>query len=268
MENAKEFENLLNSTNETLIGVGNPNAKILIIACEPSIPEENHCQIEREILNNKLQWQTILSNPQKMDEWIHSYTLENNPCKDLGCGIPNYNPYYPYYRQKYKVSPKNGGTSRSWYFYQKLIDTIYGVTIRHDYIDFFNNCFTVDLSAANAPNHNRRNLTKTTQSVKERINHLFPHSFFQSFPIVIMCCGQYVHDFGIRPDKLFDINFIGDIGKNGDWINYHYTKKSGHKLLLHTKHLTARGLKVNDYINQIANICIRFRDENQIDLFK
>ena len=181
-----------------------------------------------------------------MDEWIRSYTLENNPCKDLGCGIPNYNPYYPYYRQKYKASPKNGGTSRSWYFYQKLVDTIYGVTIRHDYIDFFNNCFTV----------------------KERINHLFPHSFFQSFPIVIMCCGHYVDDFGIRPDKLFDINFIGDIGKNDDWINYHYTKKSGHKLLLHTKHLTARGLKVNDYINQIANICIRFRDENQIDLFK
>ena len=99
MEYPKEFENLLNSTNETFIGVGNPNAKILIIACEPSIPEENHCQIEREILNNKLQWQAILSNPQKMNEWIHSYTLENNPCKDLGCGIPNYNPYYPLYIQ-------------------------------------------------------------------------------------------------------------------------------------------------------------------------
>lgn len=31
MEYAKEFENLLNSTNETFIGVGNPNAKILLL---------------------------------------------------------------------------------------------------------------------------------------------------------------------------------------------------------------------------------------------
>ena len=66
-----------------MIGVGNPNAKILIIACEPSIPENDINGIEREIKKNTLLWLKNIEAPTQMDEWLRSYAQDINPCKGL-----------------------------------------------------------------------------------------------------------------------------------------------------------------------------------------
>lgn len=266
MEYPKEFENLLKTTQETMIGVGNPNSKILIIACEPSIPEQDINGIEREIKKNKLLWQRNIDAPTQMDEWLLSYNQDINPCKGLEYGCPNYNPFFPYHGQKNSSNSKKNGTSRSWWYYQKIIDGIFKFPKQKD-IDFFQKCFVTDLSAENAINQNHTIRENTQLSIKKRTDLFFSHDFFQNFSIIIMCCGHYVRDYEVKPNELFNVPFWGEKQDvNREWINYHCIKGNKPKLLLHTKHLTARGLKANDYIAEIAKLCRQFKDENNIQL--
>lgn len=80
-----------------------------------------------------------------------------------------------------------------------------------------------------------------------------------------MSCGHYVKDFNIKPYEIFDIPFINQIkDKNDRWINYHCKKGNTPRLLLHTCHLTAKGLHVNDYIDEIVHICESFLNENKL----
>lgn len=264
MEYPKEFESLINTTQETMIGVGNPNAKILIIACEASIDNDN--QTEREIRKNKKQWSTILNHQKLMDEWILTHNPAINPCKDLEYGFPNYNPFFPYHGQKNSPMAKKGGTSRSWWLYQKIIEMIFSYP-KQQIINFFQNCFVTDLSAENALNQNETIKFKTQLSIKKRTDELFSHDFFQDFPIIIMCCGHYVREYGVKPNELFNVPFLEEKQDyNGEWINYHCITGNKPKLLLHTKHLTTRGLKTNDYIAKITELCRQFIDENNIQI--
>ena len=171
MKYPKEFENLINTTKENLIGWGNPNAKILIIACEPSLPKENVAQIEHEIEKNKIMWQMNIECQTQLDEWLHSFKLEEHPCKELS-GCSNYNPIYPYYGQKNSFASKRGGTSRSWWCYQKMIEEI-TKSPKQPLINFFQHCFVSDLSAENAINQNETIRYKTKESIENRINVLF-----------------------------------------------------------------------------------------------
>lgn len=264
MDYPKEFESLLYSTQETMIGLGNPNAKILIIACEPSIPEDDLNGIEREIKKNKSLWLKNIKNPKLMDEWLSSFDQESNPCKGFEYDYPNYNPIFPYYGQKNSPFAKKEGTSRSWWYYQKIINGIFK-SPKPKVIDFFHNCFVSDLSAENAINQNQTIKINTQISIENRIGGLFSHAFFQSFPIIIMCCGHYVKNYGVKPNELFNVPFLGEkLDINGEWINYHCINGKNPKLLLHTKHLTARRLKTNDYIAEIVKQCRHFVDENNI----
>ena len=266
MEYLNEFENLVTTSQETMIGLGNPNAKVLIIACEPSIPESNNDQIEREIRQNKNQWLSILKYPEKMDEWLSSYNPNVNPCIDLECHYPNYNPFFPYYGHcgQKNTRSKIDGTSCSWWNYQKIMEGILG-SPKQPIINFFQNCFVTDLSAENAVNQNQTIKSKTQLSIDNRISGLFSHTFFQKFPIILMCCGHYVRNFGVKPYELFNVPFLEEKqDKNGEWINYHCVNGNTPRLLLHTKHLTARCLKVNDYIAEIVKLCRHFVDENNI----
>ena len=126
----------------------------------------------------------------------------------------------------------------------------------HRDLDFFDYCFVTDLSAANAPNRNMRKTENTRMSIENRVKDFFTKPFFRKFPVTILCCGHYVKEFEIRPDCIFGIPFVKVIeDKNHSWINFHYTDDKVPRVLLHTKHLTARGLKVNDYIDKIGELC-------------
>ena len=71
MEN-DNFARLLKNTSEEYIGVGNPDAKILIIANEPGIDKDNKEQSNKEVACNHEMWQTI-------NDGNFKNKTENNP---------------------------------------------------------------------------------------------------------------------------------------------------------------------------------------------
>ena len=250
MRYPKEFENLIETTQENLIGWGNPNAKILIIGCEPAIRIDNLEQNKREIVMNRKQW--IINNQHLLllKQWIKDKDPQNNPCKSFEYGYLNYNPRHPYCYQINTSFPQKGGTSRTWWLYQKLVDKVRGITKKHRNLDLFDYAFITDLSDVNAPKSKDVDYKTKKDAIFRRKESLFSQPFFRSFPIVIVACGHYVRDFDLKLNEIFDIPYI-KLDSNEGWINYHKSEDNT-RVLLHTLHFTARGLKVNDYIDDIV----------------
>ncbi|MBC7523705.1 MAG: hypothetical protein H7239_04630 [Flavobacterium sp.] len=99
------------------IGTGNPNAKILIIGKECAVDlRQEFVQYEREIKENLINWKVNIENP--------SLVIEN------WNGNSNFiNPLFPYKGQKFtiyndKKKSGKGGTSKTWYYYQKLYNRL------------------------------------------------------------------------------------------------------------------------------------------------
>ena len=86
MEYSKEFKDLLLSSKENLIGWGNPNAEILIVACEPATPLMMTDNIKREIEKNREQWIENTSPSNRLEDWLQSFKREDNPCQNLEFG--------------------------------------------------------------------------------------------------------------------------------------------------------------------------------------
>ena len=118
---SKEFENLVYSDQRDFIGVGNPNAKILIVGKEPAIEEDNVKQKDLEIKENGNQWRYNIKHNVDLSE-VASLQFDESDINYI------YNPLYPYKGQEYKVrtkiSERSRGTSKTWYQYQKLWDLI------------------------------------------------------------------------------------------------------------------------------------------------
>lgn len=217
------FARLLENTSEEYIGVGNPDAKILIIANEPGIADEE--QSNKEVACNRKMWQAV--------------DKGDFPAKDNA----EYNPRFPFRGQLYTVySKKNGrgegGTSRTWYNYQKLIDCLRGVERgKRIPLDFHDFCFSTDFSSVCAKksgeiDRNPKLCKKREESIACRAgsgNNFFSEDFFQHFPIVIVASGHYIKQFkhifnpkdlfGFEDYRLHDVE--DDKGKKIGWINIH-----------------------------------------------
>lgn len=161
------------------IGMGNPNAQILIIGREPAHElgtdegKEGYHQI---IGLNKKNWKNL---------------IEDKPIEGF-C-----NPRRPFPNQKcLREIGKNDGTANTWVWYQKLIDLIlgrnYAIPYRLRPVDFHDFCFHTDISAAAAKNASTTDLQKKKESVEERSRDLFSHPFFRQFPIVVLAIGTDV----------------------------------------------------------------------------
>lgn len=249
-----DFINLVETTKEDLIGWGNPVAKILIIGCEPATPIDLFDNIKREITHNRDQWLANLHNSSNLEKWVENKDPMINPCKTLEFGYDNFNPRHPYCRQINSFFHLRGGTSRTWWNYQKLVDNLRGTTTHHRDLNFFNHAFVTDLSDVNAPKSIEVKFEEKEKAIRRRKEVLFTHPFFHNFPIIIVACGHYVKQFDIKLNELFKIPYIKmEYDKNDVWINLH--KSIDNKVLLHTQHLTARGLKINDYIDKIVELC-------------
>ena len=268
MEYSKEFIDLLNTTNENLIGWGNPNAKILIIGCEPITPSQN---LLREITYNRKQWLKNSENLPLLQKWLESlgqYPEDNsdyNPCRDkddLVCGLPYYNPRF-----------QLNAECRTWSQYQKFTELCLKKmnlqperrTKRQN--DFYDYCFVTDLSAAAAPCKNEVNRVEAKKSIEDRMNNLFQFEFFQKFPIIIADCGHYVRDYNIQLDELFKVPYLEkeSIHEKRQWIHVHKSETSEPKILLHTVHFSSR-VKI-EFIENVAEICVDFATQNKIGLF-
>lgn len=245
MEYRKEFVELIDSLsneddkNLRFVGLGNPNSNILIIGKECSF-ESEECFLYK------------LQNQDNLQQWIYNIEnkieLETLPCWENNPDL--YNPLFPYKGQFNKViRNNNGGTSRTWVQYQKLIDRILQKD-KPKMIDFHKYAFITELS--DVPMPNSRKSEKTKESINIRCQKLLSHDFFKAFPVVIVPCGHYVRDYKINLEEIFNQKYQGT-DDDGEWINVH---NNGNRILLHTRHLSGCS---NRLIEKIADYVKRQR---------
>ena len=196
MEYCPEFKELLNDPKwkGQYIGVGNPNAKILIVGKECAL-EENTLIYQKTFEQNWKDWVSNDNTNTGFDS-IEEWKTDNEI-------FEKYNPLFPFFKQKNKNLRKlkdgsfNGGTSNTWINYQKLFN-LYRKRNKgqenYDYIDFFKDCFITELSSV--CRHNNKSISseerkKTERSIAERYDLMKATSFFQKFDTIIMACGGY-----------------------------------------------------------------------------
>jgi len=216
MEYTEEFKALLKNPNwadkKKYIGVGNPNAKILIVGKECSLDPNTKDDGEKRKYEK-----TFLQN---FDDW-----KKNNEANwDFDCISPwneeceifeKYNPLLPFYEQRFiplrklKNGQYNGGTSQTWYNYQKIINYYRArKNKKYEYsktIDFFKDCFITELSEICRRNNNGlspEERKKTRESIGERYELICNTPYFQKqFNTIIMVCGLYADELDI--EKMF-----------------------------------------------------------------
>ena len=196
MEYSNCFLDLLEDSRwkKEYIGLGNPNAKILIVGKECAL-KENNPLYERTFKKNWEDWSFNAHNSigyESISEWNRNEEI-----------LEKYNPLLPFYKQKFKRLRKledvsyNGGTSPTWWNYQKLINLYRkenGLEENLEYIDFFKECFITELSSICRPNNNKlskEDRENTRESIARRYDLIKVTPYFKNFDTVIMVCGGY-----------------------------------------------------------------------------
>ena len=206
----KEFVSFCVSNNR-YVGLGNPNAPILIIGKEPYTKNGN--------TDKK-------SNAEEMMSHIINGTLENV--------------YKPYKVTRDNTLYENWG-KHTWYNYQKLIDLVFkGEKSSEKQIDFLVNAFTTEMN--DIPSRTTRSADKSLISSRKQ---MFKESeFIQSFPVIILACSDYITNYGDNReiDDIFGVAFDDD-GANtnfsrGSWFYTHHDS-TGEKLVIHTRQLSS-----------------------------
>ena len=261
MNYTKEFKELIEMCQPIYIGTGNPNAKILIIGKECAIDQvNNEPQYRMEIACNAKEWELNMKNDisqNEVDNWF------NNPS-------PKYNPIYPYKGQRFgKRSQKDdqvrgdGGTSSTWYNYQKLYNFI--TQRESDTINFHEKCFITEMNEITGNYSHEISEAERINSINRRIP-LFKMPFFQQFPIVIVASGHYVRNYNIDLESIFGVRWESPtINVESNWFNIHYQNDgSPAKLVIHTNQLSM-GI-TDELLKRLADICIDFIKKNKIEL--
>lgn len=212
---------------QNYIGMGNPNAKILIIGREPAHDlesEKGRNAHHQDIELNRENWKNL---------------IEGNPCEGR-C-----NPRRPFPNQRcFKQNEFGQGTAMTWVNYQKLIDLIllreYDMPYSIRPVDFHDYCFHTDISSASAPNKHEVDRETKKSSVRDRSCELFSHPFFLQFPLVILNIGKDVAPKGYVPlewcrevMKFPDVKQIQE--KPMLWLN---KDAENHRILLHTTNIS------------------------------
>lgn len=246
------------------VGTGNPSAKILFIGKEAAIDEKLYPeQHQREIENNISDWEkNIVTKMQfsDVDSWFR---------KDHQ---PTYNPLYPYKDQKNKIRSVRkkdgivsvhgeGGTSKTWYNYQKIIDTLISEGNTSLNINFHGHAFISELNQITGPYSNTISKKDRKISIQER-KVLFEKPFFREFPITIVAVGHYVRDFDINLQAIFMKTFHEALSKeytqglNDEYLNIHFDNpEKPTQLLIHTNQLS---MVSTELITRIGQVCSLF----------
>lgn len=244
------------------LGNGNPNAKILILGKEAAIDKEKSAlQYEQEYLKNNVDWDLNYSSNKQFSD-IDNWFVQNK--------LPVFNSLYPYKGQKNKIERRNkmgtiisgqGGTSKTWYNYQKIIDSIYFNNIPSELINFHEYVFCSELNQETGSYSKDIPYKIRKESIGKR-KELFQQTFFKEFPITIVAVGHYVRDFNIDLEDVFKMKFNEEISKtlseglNKEYINVHYDNlETPTKLLIHTNQLS---MVSNELINRLGKICNYF----------
>lgn len=244
------------------LGIGNPNAPILILGKEAAIDKEKSIlQYEQEYVKNNTDWDLNYSANMQF------YDIDNWFIQDR---FPVFNTLYPYRGQKNKVERRNkigeiisghGGTSKTWYNYQKIIDIIYFNAIPSELINFHEHAFCSELNQQTANYSKDIPKNKRAESIQLR-KELFATTFFKDFTITIVAVGHYVRDFNLDLQDIFDMRYHEELSKtlseglNKEYINIHYDdSEKPTKILIHTNQLS---MVSNDLVNRLGTICKDF----------
>lgn len=236
---------------KSYIGVGNPNAKILIVGRECATNETPEQIKQRGEISFADSWLAKIENnqPVEQDQLRFYYPAKEKPEERPG--------------DKSRYIPLNGHT---WVKYQKLYDLIArpGEIRRYrlgSQLDFLENVFTTEM------NPNRAEQTKgvCTCGMQERKDNFFTSDFIQQFPIVILACGyDYIIncDDNREIDMMFGVEYVQlpNDGKNkidGQNFYAHYNNdKTRPRLVINTQQLSGR--INNDLFVAIADLCRPF----------
>lgn len=228
MNYSKEFNDLLSNANwkkyKPFVGYGNPDATILVIGKECAIDinsEWGKKAYEEEYLKNFDLWQKQISKTE-IKNWIE------NP--NLNWSI--FHPRAPYYRQRFVIERKKdgkiisgkGGTSSTWYNYQKLINIIreqgkLSSKSNTKTIDFYEDCFITELNELCRSNNNDLSASEK-QMIKDNIRIRFDlmkatKEFWSHFKTVILACGPYADALRTNKELAYSIfgnaNIISDV---------------------------------------------------------
>ncbi len=150
----------------------------------------------------------------------------------------SYTPLYPYKGQKFKIyrGVNNGGTSTTWYNYQKLMNFIFEKNANPN-IDFHENVFITEVNSAPS----LKTADADTSSIKFRKESVLSSSFFQNFPVVIISglgyfevnqtYNEIVALFGVEYKRIELPN-----GKKSQRYFFHQSQ-DGKKILINTPQL-------------------------------
>lgn len=260
MNAPKEFVDLVFSAEnqQNYIGMGNPNARILIIGREPAHDIQNKDD-EKLLLaeKNYKRDQTL-----NKSNWINLIEGKSLTGVLWDGHIEVCNPRRPFPNQKcLRAYGNNDGTATTWLWYQKLVDLILGREYDRPYslrpLDFHDFCFHTDISAAAAKNLATTDEGAKMTSVEERSRELFSHPFFRQFPIVILGIGTDVGKYvplewcdkvlGF-PCEEVEKAFNTDEKQPMLWVNH---DSKGRRILIHTQCLSRPS---REYVTKIRDI--------------
>lgn len=227
------------------IGTGNPSAKILFIGKEAAIDEKLYPeQHQREIEINFSDWEKNAADDKQfsaLDSWF-SKGLQ-----------PKYNPLYPYKGQKNTVETRNdkgdiiggkGGTSKTWYNYQKIVDNLVNHGEASTSINFHEHAFISELNQIAGPYSKIISKKDRKKSIEER-KVLFEAKFFKEFPVTIVAVGHYIKDFDIDLQEILKKTFHEALSKEHskglkkEYLNIHFDNpKNPTQLLIHTNQVS------------------------------
>lgn len=244
MDYNKEFEKIIDECvkHNQYVGLGNPNAKILLVGKEAGSP-----------VGSKL-------NHGSGESW-----KENK---------------IDYSRKFTPTEPKLKNNNHTWQKYQKLHDIILEKLNHKDKIQnrdayeitFVENVFTTELSNLPAPKTSDAKKQKEFEPELEKRKKVFwKNQFIKQFPIVIIAASdnKYIETYSGEVCELFDVEFSEQfICAKSDKLWIHHAVKGKNdifpKLLIHTRQLT-NGAS-NELIDKIAELVADFAIQHSIDI--
>lgn len=225
-ERRKLFEDFVEACNKNkfIIGQGNPLSNILFIGREP---------YPKDVDAEKMHEQYIERNRKHTEECINA---QNGKVFENLWGI----------HSKKDVH----GEGATWSKYQKIVDKVYDRHNDRGMIDFEEKAFCTELN--NVCASKSKDASKTSVPLKLQ---LFKESdFIQSFPVVILACGNYIvnHGENRQIDDTFGVHYVEPINpkvKQGFWV-HERNDYNNPKLVIHTRQLS--GAITNELLQSIG----------------
>ena len=222
VEKSKEFYNGNSEDkkpNPYFIGFGYPESDTIIFGKELGFNKVETSQLFFESINNPSEWHEIIKNDKRFSNEI---------------AYPNSgayrNAFYPYDREM--------PAGHTWSKYATLVRSMISE------LPIFNNSFLTNVFISEVSHEPAKRSNGATRDKSER-NNFIKQSFYQSFPKVILACGNYLSESSI--EEIFNVKQVSDKSfPREKLVVYH----GFHKILINTRQLS--NSCSNKYLERIA----------------